>query len=130
MKPSIPNYPSYKMWWIFISTAGVLYLLSLHAYYVGFFNDDAFYLIGARSLLHGFYRELNQPGLPPLMYMPGYPLLLCPFSFFSPQNFLPHQIFSVAMTLAALVLLGVFLKNSYSTSTGMASLAVSLFNPF
>ncbi|MDD5629795.1 MAG: hypothetical protein PHU21_12065, partial [Elusimicrobia bacterium] len=55
----------------------VLYLLCLRAYYVGFFNDDAFYLIGARSLLSGGFRELSAPGAPPMtVYMPGYPLIL------------------------------------------------------
>lgn len=40
-----------------------IYLLSLGAYYVGFFNDDAFYLIGARSLLGGNYTELSHPDI-------------------------------------------------------------------
>jgi hypothetical protein len=79
------------------------YLAALGAYYVGYFNDDAFYIIGARSLLQGRFAELNAPGAPPLgAYLPGYPLLLSPWIGLFPWTFLPCQLFSIAMVLLAL----------------------------
>ncbi|MDE2291072.1 MAG: glycosyltransferase family 39 protein, partial [Elusimicrobia bacterium] len=68
-----------RAWLVLFAAAGVLYVLARRAYWVGFFNDDAFYLIGARSLLAGRFAELNHPLAPPLIqYLPGYPLLLAP----------------------------------------------------
>lgn len=66
-------------WLVLFSATGILYVLCRGAYYVGFFNDDAFYLIGARSLLAGGFWELNNPARPPLIqYLPGWPFLLTP----------------------------------------------------
>jgi len=87
----------------FLAGAAILYLLSLRAYYVGFFNDDAFYVIGARSLAQGRYAELNAPGEPPLVnYLPGYPLLLAPLAWLFPGSLLPFQLLSLALILASL----------------------------
>lgn len=64
---------------LILLAAAALFWLSRHAYYVGFFNDDAYYLIGAKSLLSGRYAEIHSPGAPPLVnYLPGWPLLLAP----------------------------------------------------
>lgn len=66
-------------WFVLFAAAGVLYVVCRGAYFVGFFNDDAFYLIGARSLLEGGFREMNNPARPPLIqYLPGWPMLLTP----------------------------------------------------
>ncbi len=108
-----------------------LYFLCRNAYYVGFFNDDAFYLIGARSLVQGGYRELSRPGMPFLLnYFPGYSLLLWPWSAFSPNYFLPHQIFSMGLTLGSIALLAVFLKKFSLTRLEMgAILLIAAVNP-
>src|SRR5688572_21115691 len=92
-----------------------IYILALRAYYVGFFNDDAFYIIGSKSLIQGSYRELNQPGAPPFVsYLPGYPLLLTPFSLLFPHTTLPHQLFSVLLTAASLNLFRLYYKDHVS----------------
>lgn len=66
-------------WALLFLAAAALYALCRGAYFVGYFNDDAFYLIGARSLSDGAFLELNRPGAPPLVqYLPGWPLLLVP----------------------------------------------------
>ncbi len=81
----------------------ILFALSLRAYYVGFFNDDAFYIIGAKSLLGGGYREINAPGAPPLVsYLPGFSILLAPLAFVSGTALWPYRIFSAALSLGGL----------------------------
>ena len=91
-------------WLIFV--LGLIYLISLRAYYVGFFNDDAFHIIGARALIQGRYVELNAPGHPPLVnYLPGYSMILAPLAWLSGDWLLPYQLLSVFMCLLALWLL-------------------------
>lgn len=88
-----------------LTSAAVFYLLAYRAYYVGFFNDDAFFVIGARSLLEGRYVELNHPLEPALRtYLPGYPLLLSPLVALFPNTTLPLQIFSMVLVLGGLFL--------------------------
>ncbi|MBI5630159.1 MAG: glycosyltransferase family 39 protein [Elusimicrobia bacterium] len=85
---------------------GALYILCRRAYYVGFFNDDAFYIIGARSLLSGSYSQLNAPGSPPLAsYMPGYSMMLAPLAWLFPGRLWPFQFFSMGLVLTSLWLL-------------------------
>jgi hypothetical protein len=87
-------------WVLLFAAAAVLYSVCLDAYYVGFFNDDAFYLIGARSLLGGSFLELSHPAAPPLIqYLPGWPLLLTPAAALG--GFLPARLTAAAAMLAA-----------------------------
>ncbi|MCB4756783.1 MAG: hypothetical protein LHV69_07100 [Elusimicrobia bacterium] len=93
--------------------AGLLYVLSLHAYYVGFFNDDAFYIIGARSLFPGnpFWSIPSvAPSISP--FMPAYPLLLAPLVFIFPNTFIPLQALSVLLTLGTVFLLARFIGSA------------------
>jgi hypothetical protein len=47
---------------------------------VGHFNDDALYILAARSLLRGHYVADYVPGMPPMNDpLPGFPVLLLPF---------------------------------------------------
>jgi 4-amino-4-deoxy-L-arabinose transferase-like glycosyltransferase len=56
-----------------------LYVAYAPFYYVGFYNDDAVYVLLARSLLAGKYVALYRPGQPPFtLYPPGFPFLLAP----------------------------------------------------
>ncbi len=108
----------------------VLYLLCLRAYYVGFFNDDAFYLIGARSLFFGGFRELNSPGVPFLtVYMPGYPLILAQWGWLAGSSPLAAQLLSVALTTAAVSLMWVCFAAEMSVAAAFAAVAVTAFNP-
>src|SRR4051812_25463771 len=67
--------------WLWILMAGfVLYALSFSMYYAGYFNDDASYILGAKSLMMGKYVSLDLPGQPPkTAYPPGFSLFLVPF---------------------------------------------------
>jgi len=108
----------------------VLYLLCLRAYYVGFFNDDAFYLIGARSLLSGGFRELSSPGAPPMtLYMPGYPLVLAQWSWLAGSSPLAAQLLSVVMTTAAAGLMWACFAPELPAAAAFASVAVTACNP-
>lgn len=120
---------------ILLGICGILYALSINAYFVGFFNDDAFYLIGARALTHGHYVELNQPGYPPLVnYWPGYSMLLMPITAVFKNSNLPHQIFSILLCLGALIFLSLatkkeltpFSRISFLVLAGISPLVISL----
>ena len=113
-----------------LAALAILYLLCLRAYYVGFFNDDAFYLIGARSLLAGGFRELNAPGAPPMtLYMPGYPLVLAQWSWLVGSSPLAAQLLSVALTTAAVGLMWVCFVSELPAAAAFAAVAVTAFNP-
>lgn len=119
---------------LLLAACAALYLAALGAYYVGFFNDDAFYLIGARSLLEGRFAELSHPAQPPLTpYLPGYPLLLAPLVWLFPDSFLPCQLLSAALTLGAVRLaweslerLGPRPRFAAAALVGLSPLTVSL----
>jgi 4-amino-4-deoxy-L-arabinose transferase-like glycosyltransferase len=107
-----------------------LYLLCLRAYYVGFFNDDAFYIIGARSLLSGGFRELNSPGAPPLtVYMPGYSVLLALWSLLAGSTTLAAQLLSIALTTAVMGLMWACFICELPVAVAFAAVAVTAFNP-
>ncbi|MBI5240478.1 MAG: glycosyltransferase family 39 protein [Elusimicrobia bacterium] len=108
----------------------VLYLLCLRAYYVGFFNDDAFYLIGARSLMSGGFRELSAPGAPPMtVYMPGYPLLLAQWSWLAGLTPLSAQLLSVSLTVAGAALMWACFVPELPAAAAFAAVAVCACNP-
>ncbi len=131
MKSGVVCYHSFvsvRVFWLLIP--GILYLLSLNAYYVGFFNDDAFFLIGAKSLLSGRYAELNHPANPPfIQYLPGYPLLLAPWMLLPGADFLGPKLFSVLMTLSAVFLFHRFAREELSPTAAAAATALLAFNP-
>jgi len=116
--------------WTCLLGLAAVYLLSLRAYYVGFFNDDAFYIIGARSLLRGGFRELSAPGEPPLLnYLPGYPALLAQWSWFFGESLLAAQILSVIMTVAGVCLTWACFSAELPPAVAFAAAAVTGFNP-
>ncbi|MDD5629528.1 MAG: hypothetical protein PHU21_10725 [Elusimicrobia bacterium] len=70
-----------------LALALVLYWLYSRFYYVGQLNDDAYYVLGARSLLQGRYVDLADPfGRAMPFFPPGFPLFLSPFALI----FAPH----------------------------------------
>jgi hypothetical protein len=120
---------SWKAWLPWAGLAG-LYLLCLRAYYVGFFNDDAFYIIGARSLLQGRYVELNAPGHPPLdNYPPGYPILLAQLAWLAGESLLAAQLLSVALTMACVWLLRLCFAAELPAIVVSAAAAAAALNP-
>jgi len=114
---------------VLLTACAALYLLCRHAYYVGFFNDDAFYIIGARSLLHGRYAELNAPGAPPLVnYMPAFSLLLAPVAALAGGALWPFQLASWSLLLAGLWLFG-GLAEEFFPQAPLAALALAALTP-
>jgi len=110
--------------------AALIYALSLRAYYVGFFNDDAFYVIGARSLAAGSYLELNQPGHPPLVnYMPGYPLLMVPLIWIFGESPFVLQLFSIFLTVITLGLIFRLFRREWDVKILLPFLLICAFNP-
>ncbi|MBI4370807.1 MAG: glycosyltransferase family 39 protein [Elusimicrobia bacterium] len=113
-----------------LAAAGILFWLCRHAYYVGFFNDDAFYLIGAKSLLLGRYAELSAPGAPPLVnYMPGWPLLLAPAVALAGDRLAILQGFAILIHLAALALFAAVVEDEDGAEIGDWVLACAALSP-
>lgn len=108
----------------------MLYLLARDAYWVGYFNDDAFYLIGARALTEGRFAELNHPGQPPLIqYLPGYPLLLAPLMPFCAASWLPAQLLSVLVGLSSAAAAAWAFAPDLDEEGRLLLAALCLFNP-
>lgn len=115
---------------LILAIAAVLYALAVAAYYVGFFNDDAFFIIGSRALLEGRFVELNDPLRPPLVhYPPGYPLLLAAITFFRPDSFLPYQALSVVLSLATIIVVWMALRRMSPAIVSLGAVALTAFNP-
>ncbi len=114
-----------------VAGAALLYVLALRAYYVGFFNDDAFYIIGARSLCLGRYAELNAPGHPPLVnYFPGYSIMLAPMAALKPSSLLAYQALSILLVVLTLCFLWRWLRgNGASERVATSAILLSAFNP-
>jgi hypothetical protein len=85
-----------------LGCAGLLYFFLWARRTVGMWNDDALYLLCAKSLLQGRYAALEIPGEPLLtLPFPGFALFLAPFV----ALFEPHWIWTkLAPTAAALFL--------------------------
>jgi hypothetical protein len=61
-------------------SAGAVYLYLSPRTYIGWTNDDAMYVLAARSLATGQYVFLNLPNHPPnTLFFPGLPVFLLPF---------------------------------------------------
>ncbi|MBI5597407.1 MAG: glycosyltransferase family 39 protein [Elusimicrobia bacterium] len=119
-----------RYWSALFLAAAALYILARDAYWVGFFNDDAFYLIGARSLLQGRFAELNHPMAPPLIqYLPGWPLLLAPLAAVFGESFLPAQLLAAACMLAAAAAAAWAFAEDLGEEGGFLLAAVCALNP-
>ena len=109
-----------------LSLAIAAYLVCLRAYYVGFFNDDAYYVIGARSIMHGRYAELNAPGMPPLVnFLPGYSLLLAPVAAVAGGALWPYQLLSVALMAAGVFFAWLYFDEAPPEARSAAALAAA-----
>ena len=111
-----------------LALAAALFWLCRRAYWVGFFNDDAYYLIGARSLLTGRFAELQTPGAPPLTsYLPGWPLLLAPAAALARSSLALLQAYAALVHVAALGLLAaVFAREDGEDAADLALAAAAL----
>jgi hypothetical protein len=110
--------------------AGILYILSLRAYYVGFFNDDAFFLIGAESLLSGSYSQLQAPGAPPLVqYLPGYSFLLAPVLLLSGGSWTACALVSALLLWTCAVVLPRAWGDSIPSEAALVAALLLAINP-
>jgi hypothetical protein len=91
---------------VLLGFLSLLYILCIHYYYVGYFGDDALFIVMAKSLWQGHYAAIYTPHPAALSYpMPGYPLFLMPFV----KLFGPHwnalQLISLILTVISVALL-------------------------
>jgi len=74
-------------------------------------GDNAQYLILAKSLLHGSYSNLQEPGSPPqTQYPPAFPLLLAPVVAVSGGSFIPTKLLMVACGIVGLLMFFLVLR--------------------
>lgn len=116
--------------WVLLGLLALLYGASIRTYYVGYFNDDASYVNGARALVSvGRYVDLSKPTEPPIQYTPGYPLLLAPLAWLSGNAFLPFQIFSMLMTWAAMLIMNRLWEGEVSPAVRFGALILAGISP-
>ncbi|MEK7390491.1 MAG: glycosyltransferase family 39 protein [Elusimicrobiota bacterium] len=115
---------------LLLSAAAVLFWICRRAYYVGYFNDDAFYMIGARSLLLGRYAQLQAPGWPALTtYLPGWPMLLSPIVALAGGRLEVLQAYAVVLHVAALGLFASMIDREDGPQVADLTLAALLASP-
>lgn len=112
---------------IFVSAAG-LYAALWSRIVIGT-NDDALYILGAKSLLAGHYVDLSEALLPPMtLPLPGFSMVLAPFV----AIFEPHwdvlKIIPLLMTLLSGLLLMKLLEKNFKPAFINIVLALFLFN--
>ncbi len=67
--------------YLLLGCSALLYALFLGRFYVGYFNDDAVYVLASQSLLQGHYSHAPLLNNRPMTYfMPGFPLALVPWT--------------------------------------------------
>jgi hypothetical protein len=110
--------------------AAVVYSFFMPVYYVGLLNDDATYIVGALSLLHGRYAALYQLGEPPLtFYPPGFSLLLTPFVGWVQPHWGLLKAIPAALTLLNGFLFYRLLRGWLSNRMRLLAVTLYLFNP-
>lgn len=108
----------------------IVVILAKNCYYVGFFNDDAYQIIGAQSILAGSLREINHPNQPPFVdYFPGWPLLLAPVVFLTGTSFPLLSFYSIAFSIGSVIVAIFIFKDSMSIYALISLLLLSFFNP-
>ena len=113
-----------------LAAAGVLYALLLPRFHVGYFNDDAEFVLLARSLLQGRYDSLWEPGQPPqTALLPGFPCLLVPFVWIVAPHWEWLKLVALVLTLLSGVLLWKLLEGWLKDSARIVVLGLFLFNP-
>lgn len=93
-------------------------------------EDDARYLILARSLKQGTYRELWFPGLPlHHMYPPGYPALLAVWTSIGGQSIDWILVLQIAMNVTSLWLMFEAIRRWMPAVASICALAITALNP-
>ncbi len=100
------NPRTFFLWSLFFALVAAVYYFARDAYYIGFFNDDAHYILGARSLLlRGSYDELFSPQQAHnVQYFPGYPMLLAAWTSVFSESPQSLRAISVLFSLCLIVI--------------------------
>jgi hypothetical protein len=115
-----------KSWRWILLLAALLYSLQLNRHYMGFLSDDGNYIVGARSILHGSYREMNRPEAPAqTLFLPGFSLFLSPFVAAIDRRWASLQAVPIGLLLLSVLLLWRLFKDRLSLPE--RALAVLLF---
>src|ERR1019366_3370962 len=94
-----PFKPAVLWKWV-IGAAAVFYALLLPRYDIGFYNDDAAYVLAGKSLLQGNYLSLASPHQPFTTFpMPGMPLFIAPWVWLVQPHWFLLEWVSVVVTL-------------------------------
>jgi hypothetical protein len=113
-----------------LAIAAGLYSGMITRFDVGHFDDDALYVLAARSLSMGHYVALQTPSEPRLSApLPGFPLILSPFiAFFnvSPNGL---KMISLLATLGSVVLLGALVQGWLGAGPALLAAALFALNP-
>jgi len=97
---------------------------------VGYFNDDARYIMSACSLNQGQYRDLELPGHPlNVDRLPGYPLFLTPFVRVIMPRWAWLKVLSIALTLSGCFLLNTLFADSMTPLSRLSLIAFFGLNP-
>lgn len=97
---------------------------------VGWVLDDSMYLIGAKSLVQGSYRNFVLPGNPPIAAPPpGYSFFLAPFAHLAHPPFEALKLTSFLLLLGCGVLSWVWARRRLGDVGGLAVAALFLVNP-
>ncbi|HAM36092.1 MAG TPA: hypothetical protein DEB40_11675 [Elusimicrobia bacterium] len=124
-----PSLPERAFPWLLLA-AGIFYGALLSRLYVGYFNDDAQYIVLARSLLQGRYCALGLAGSPPeISFPPGFPMLLAPFVWLLAPHWDWLRLIPAALTLFSGLIVWKVFDGWLRPGVRLAAVALFLFNP-
>jgi tetratricopeptide (TPR) repeat protein len=113
-----------------IAAAALLYCVLLPQHYIGFMEDDAMYVLGAKALTGGRYVLLNAPDHPPQnLALPGFPLFLAPFVKLVDPHWAWLKWVPLGLLLFSAMLLWKLLEPWTPSVWRSLSLGLFLFNP-
>ncbi|HET7457746.1 MAG TPA: glycosyltransferase family 39 protein [Gemmatimonadaceae bacterium] len=93
-------------------------------------QDDSRYLLLARALRHGTYRDLMWPGAPyHHMYPPGYPLLLAAWGALGGDRFGWLVLLQIALSVGALALAFDAARRAAGDTVALCALTILAVNP-
>jgi hypothetical protein len=109
----------------------LLYLISMNWVDIGWFNDDAVYIVCSKALVTGQgYRHIEDPAAPPGRYPFGFPLLLAPFVAFLYSKVYYLKFLALFFSLASVYMVYRYFKLHTASSLFAASIAFSFgLNP-
>jgi hypothetical protein len=117
-------------WVLLLGIAASFYLSLWPFHYVGATEDDAMYVLNARSLTKGHYGKLNLPGNPPeTLALPGYSLFLAPFVYAAGGHWQSLKIITPLLLLLLAFALARWMQPAEPGSVVLGTIALFLFNP-